>query len=114
MTNKEQDVVIKQLVERVDLLTEFLQRIINQMQQQNTIFHLHLLETGHAKKAHCTNCNTEVVYPILPGLEAYPVCPNATEENEDCLKGFDHIRPKGEQRSIEDWDGGKYTVDEEE
>ena len=113
MTNKEQDVVINQLVERVELLTEFLQRIINQMQQQNTIFHLHLLETGHAKKSQCTNCNTEVVYPILPGLEAYPVCPNATEENEDCLKGFDHIKPKGEQRSIDDWDNGKYTTEEE-
>ena len=72
-----------------------------------------LLETGHAKKSQCTNCNTEVVYPILPGLEAYPVCPNATEENEDCLKGFDHIKPKGEQRSIDDWDNGKYTTEEE-
>ena len=105
MTNKEQDVIIKNLMDGQTQTVNLLGALIRQQEQIGTLLHLHLLATGHARKAMCDNCNSEVVYPTLKGMEAFPVCPNS-EESEECQKGFDWLKPGSPTMSVAEWDEG--------
>ena len=112
MTNKERDTVIKNLMDGHTQAVELLGALIRQQEQIGTILHLHLLATDNAKKSSCSSCNSEVVYPTLKGLEAFPVCPNA-EESEECKKGVDWLQPGSPTLTVAEWDNADQVIVEE-
>lgn len=86
--------------EKIERIGNFVVSLAQNLENVSNLFHLALLESGQAKAEHCSNCNTQVIYPQLKGFLAFPVCINA-EKDEACAEGFSHVENPFETKEEE-------------
>ena len=114
MTNKELQAVMEEMSQKHNNFVGYVQEMARHLESLSTLTHVGLLHSGLAEIATCSNCKTEVIYPIMEEFQSHPICPNSRDD-EDCLSGFEHIpNPFDEmQTTLEDFDGVLGETEEE-
>ena len=116
-TVKELEGMLEQMATAHNALVEMVMGLGRHFESLSTLLHCVMVDTGHALKAKCSACDTEVVYPAMDEFKSFPVCPNA-ETKEECKDGFSHIENPFDddtvQMTVDDYGENTDADDEEE